>query len=56
MCQRDEVWILAGCPTAVVLRSLRTGHFGFLGEAYEHGIMHGERVGKDTQLEDIVLE
>jgi hypothetical protein len=56
MCQRDEVWILAGCPTAVVLRPLRTGRFVFLGEAYVHGIMHGERVGKDTQLVDIVLE
>ena len=56
MCEGDGVWVLAGGPTPVVLRPLPNGHFVFLGEAYVHGIMHGEAVQSDTKLMDIVLE
>lgn len=38
----DQIWILAGKSTPVILRSLENGHFKFVGEAYVHGIMHGE--------------
>jgi hypothetical protein len=39
MCEGDQVCILAGANTPVVLRRLDNGHYQFLGEAYVHGIM-----------------
>ena len=40
----DEVWIVSGLGTPSVLRPSRTGRFRWIGEAYVHGIMHGEAV------------
>lgn len=39
---RDQVWILAGADTPLVLRPLSNGRHQLVGEAYVHGIMHGE--------------
>lgn len=39
----DEVWILFGCPTPIVLRSNRP-HFKIVSPAYVHDIMNGEAV------------
>ena len=41
-CKDDEVWILSGAKTPVVLRRKGGGRYEFLGEAYVHGVMHGE--------------
>lgn len=41
----DEVWVLAGGNVPFLMRrTLRPGEFRFVGEAYIHGIMHGESV------------
>jgi hypothetical protein len=56
MCEGDQVWILAGATTPVVLRGLDNGHHQFLGEAYVHGIMHGEATDILSELTDIILE
>jgi hypothetical protein len=39
----DEVWILFGCPTPIVLRSIGP-HFKVVSPAYIHEIMNGEAV------------
>jgi hypothetical protein len=56
MCEGDQVWVLAGANTPVVLRALDNGHHEFLGEAYVHGIMHGEVTDLLSELIDITLE
>ena len=40
----DEVWILGGADTPMILRKLPSGLYALVGEAYIHGIMHGEAV------------
>jgi hypothetical protein len=54
----DEVWILGGADTPMVLRKLPSGGYRLIGEAYVHGVMHGEAVASMTQaqLQKIVLE
>lgn len=52
----DQVWILAGMSTPVVLRSCENGNWKLLGEAYVHGAMHGEFASPDAVLKNIVLE
>lgn len=50
----DQVWLLAG---AIVLRPLENGRYSLVGDAYVHGIMHGEAwYGKDFLLQDVELE
>ncbi|KAF5568397.1 heterokaryon incompatibility (het-6OR allele) [Fusarium phyllophilum] len=39
----DEIWVVSGCPTPLVLRS-RGQQYTLIGETYVHGIMHGEAV------------
>jgi len=54
----DGVWILAGGGTPFVLRGAsRDATYQLLGEAYVHGIMHGEAVEGLTvdHLEEILL-
>lgn len=52
----DEVWILSGCPTPMVLRaSPGEKTYCVIGEAYVHGIMHGEFVSKGLLWEDLCL-
>jgi len=54
----DEVWILAGAKMPFVLRSLENGRYRLLGQAYVHGVMHGEAVeGSDgSEFENLTLE
>ncbi|CAG7557892.1 unnamed protein product [Fusarium equiseti] len=48
----DEVWIVKGSPTPLVLR--REGDkFGLIGESYVHGVMRGEAVVDDVKWEKI---
>jgi hypothetical protein len=56
MCEGDQVWVLTGANTPVVLRALDNGHHQFLGAAYVHGIMHGEVTDLLSELTDITLE
>jgi hypothetical protein len=41
----DEVWVLAGAPIPCLLRPTGDGRYRLIGEAYIHGIMHGEAIG-----------
>ncbi|KAM0289845.1 hypothetical protein ACHAQK_004584 [Fusarium lateritium] len=48
----DEIWIVSGCPTPLVLR--KDGQqYNLVGEAYVHGVMHGEAVNEDSKWEDL---
>ena len=38
----DVLCILYGCDLPVLLRPVRDGRYKFMGEAYVHGLMHGE--------------
>jgi len=38
----DEIWILAGMPSPVLLRPIEDGKYTFLGEVYIYGVMEGE--------------
>ena len=39
----DELWLLPGCKTPCTLRpTKKEGVYQFIGEAYVHGVMHGE--------------
>ncbi|KAF4331915.1 heterokaryon incompatibility (het-6OR allele) [Fusarium beomiforme] len=39
----DEIWVVSGCPTPLVMR--RQGQqYTLIGEAYVHGVMHGEAI------------
>jgi hypothetical protein len=53
----DELWIVSGSPAPLVLR--RTGaldnEFIIVGEAYVHGIMHGETVTDDVDWKKIQM-
>jgi hypothetical protein len=53
----DEVWILAGAKVPFIFRKETSGTYQLVGEAYVHGIMHGEAVtGLGLEdLQDIVL-
>jgi len=51
----DEVWILAGASIPSVLRPNGNGRYRLLGQAYAHGIMHGEAartlsLGRDSYI------
>jgi len=52
----DEVWILAGAKTPVVLRPSESGHHQLLGESYVHGVMHGQALDYGLPLRDVILE
>ncbi|KAK5652629.1 hypothetical protein OQA88_10222 [Cercophora sp. LCS_1] len=51
----DEIWALGGAKTPVVLRRAGRGRFEFLGEAYVHGMMHGEALERRPDVESIAL-
>ncbi|RSL73967.1 hypothetical protein CEP53_000556 [Fusarium sp. AF-6] len=53
----DQVWVLAGGRVPFVLRPQEEkGKFELVGDAYVHGIMHGEAVGQtDGKMEAITL-
>ncbi|KAM7193305.1 Heterokaryon incompatibility protein (HET) domain containing protein [Rhypophila sp. PSN 637] len=51
----DEVWVLDGAETPVVLRKVGEGRYEFVGEEYAHGMMYGEALERFPDVEDIVL-
>lgn len=52
----DEVWILEGCQVPCLLRPMGEGRYKLVGEAYVHGIMHGEALeGLDVKNLDPVI-
>jgi hypothetical protein len=53
----DQVWILNGLRTPFSLRPVRNRRYRLMGEAYVHGIMHGEAVKAGTvTFDEIQLE
>jgi hypothetical protein len=53
----DQVWVLKGAGTPLVLREKENGRFTLVGEAYVHGIMHGEVVERDGfAMREVELE
>jgi len=54
--QGDQVWILPGTNSPFILRSAGNGQFRLVGEAYVHGIMHGEAdMNGSLRFQDIEL-
>jgi len=55
----DEVWIVSGCLTPLVLRredgEEAQGAYSLAGEAYVHGVMYGEAVKPDVEWQEIQL-
>ncbi|KAF5845495.1 hypothetical protein GGP41_003071 [Bipolaris sorokiniana] len=45
----DQIWLPMGADTPFVLRPLHDGNFKILGQAYLHGVMHGEAVAHLTE-------
>ena len=54
----DEIWIVHGSKTPYVLRKRSDGVYEFIGEAYIHGLMHGEffEGRNDLKIEQAILE
>lgn len=52
----DEVWLLAGAAVPFILRSCGDGEYELVGEAYLHGVMHGEALEWGFVLRDILLK
>jgi len=52
----DEVWILAGAKTPLVLRDGSPERKKLLGEAYVHGLMHGEVLDLGLDFVNVILE
>jgi len=50
----DEIWIVRGCPTPLVLRRSEEG-FSLIGESYVHGVMRGEAVGDNVEWKKIQI-
>lgn len=46
----DAIWIIPGLSTPFVLRRMSNGAHEIIGEAYVHGIMHGEAI-RDFRFE-----
>jgi hypothetical protein len=52
----DEVWIISGCPTPLVIRKLgERDEYCLIGETYVHGAMHGEAVTDEVAWERIKI-
>ncbi|KAM0418956.1 hypothetical protein ACHAPT_012114 [Fusarium lateritium] len=54
---KDEVWIVSGCPSPLVLRKFGEGkdQYSLISEAYVHGVMNGEAIIDDVEWQDITL-
>jgi hypothetical protein len=53
----DIIWLLPDADVPFILRPLENGHYKLVGEAYVHGIMHGEALDSDDlTLEESILE
>ncbi len=52
----DQVWVLAGAKVPFLLRPLDDGRYQVVGQAYVHGIMHGEALRfTNFKIVDITL-
>jgi hypothetical protein len=53
----DTIWLLPGAAVPFILRHLENGHFMVVGEAYVHGIMHGEALDSDhVNFEEVMID
>ncbi|KAF2471045.1 uncharacterized protein BDR25DRAFT_29912 [Lindgomyces ingoldianus] len=52
----DEVWVLDGASVPFILRRSPTGNYKLIGEAYVHGVMHGELLGMGLPRRQITIE
>ncbi|KAL9607108.1 MAG: hypothetical protein Q9167_007948 [Letrouitia subvulpina] len=55
---KDEVWVLGGADTPMILRKWPNGMYKLVGEAYVHGVMNGEAVQSisQKQLQRVILQ
>ncbi|KAM0549947.1 hypothetical protein ACHAPJ_009194 [Fusarium lateritium] len=53
----DEVWVVSGCLTPVILRKTEAeaNDYSLVGEAYVHGVMQGEAVTDDVVWQEIQI-
>lgn len=51
----DQVYVLENCHVPFVMRKTDGGRFRLVGECYLHGMMHGEAIGSDASLTEVVL-
>lgn len=51
----DKVAVFLGGSTPYILRKAGKGTYMFRGDCYVHGIMHGEALQKDHEVEELVL-
>jgi hypothetical protein len=52
----DEVWVLGGAATPYVLRPIGGGRYRLVGDAYVHGIMHGEvSLMTSWEISDVII-
>ncbi|KAF0319297.1 heterokaryon incompatibility protein [Colletotrichum asianum] len=51
----DQVYVLENCHVPFVMRKMDDGRFRLVGECYVHGMMHGEAIGSDASLTEMVL-
>jgi hypothetical protein len=53
----DTVWVVSGCSSLLVFRKHPSDAtcYQLVGEAYIHGLMHGEAVKEDTEWKEICL-
>ncbi|KAK4184540.1 heterokaryon incompatibility protein-domain-containing protein [Podospora australis] len=56
MCVGDEVWVLAGADTPVILRPTSLQRRKLLGESFVYGMMHGEALTVFPGAKEVVLE
>ncbi|KAK5658327.1 hypothetical protein OQA88_2303 [Cercophora sp. LCS_1] len=42
----DQIWIIPGAAAPMILRPVGGDEFTLVGQAYVHGVMHGESIGK----------
>jgi hypothetical protein len=52
----DEVWVLKGGNVPFVLRRVKEGVYRLVGDAYVHGIMHGEAIPTRGDFRKILLQ
>lgn len=52
----DQLWIIAGADIPLLLRPLSNGKYQLVGQAYVHGIMHGEALQGQNVPQHIVFE
>ena len=51
----DKVFIIIGCETPIILRDAGHGEYRIIGDAYVYGVMDGELVEHDPEIETIVI-